>query len=117
MHRPRISKAHVSELSRRCFYMEQILKVKCPETSLDTDNLRQTYEALPHREDDLDNHRDFDLEDEDELALDEEVCTIDPVQENVTRESYFFCYSLQLFTHVSEQIILENSPTGIFRCD
>jgi hypothetical protein len=76
----------VGELSRRCFYMERILKCRCPELSLDTECLQQAYEAISQCEVDLDDLNSLELEEEDDLvSLDEEVCTIDPVEENITR--------------------------------
>jgi hypothetical protein len=69
--------------------MEQILKVRCPDLSLDTESLQQTYEVLRKNEATLVDPRAPELEEEDDeddlVSLNEEVCTIDPVQENVTR--------------------------------
>jgi hypothetical protein len=68
--------------------MEQILKVRCPELSLDTESLQQTYEVLRKNEATLVDPSAPELEEDDEddlVSLNEEVCTIDPVQENVTR--------------------------------
>jgi hypothetical protein len=68
--------------------MEQILKVRCPDLSLDTESLQQTYEVLRKNEATLVDSREPELEEEDDddlISLNEEVCTIDPVQENVTR--------------------------------
>ncbi|KAH8701946.1 fungal-specific transcription factor domain-containing protein [Talaromyces proteolyticus] len=106
--RPRISKSHVTELSSRCFYMEQILKVRCPDLNLETEGLQRTYESLTQTGANLVDTRHLDLEDEDDLiSLDEEVCTIDPVQENVTHYSGEFSYwnfSMRLKRHIDDRI-------------
>jgi hypothetical protein len=80
-----MSKSYVSELTRRCFYMEQILGVRCADVSLDTDSLQRMYEELHKNKALVEPEPETEEDDDDAISLNEEVCTIDPVQENVTR--------------------------------
>ncbi|OJJ47377.1 hypothetical protein ASPZODRAFT_96379 [Penicilliopsis zonata CBS 506.65] len=119
--RTRISKAYVAELTRRTLYMERILSKKWPGISLETESLRVTAESLDEGGergcldtvvgDSLDED-----EDEGELSLEEE-CTLDPVQDNVTRdysgEFSYWNFSMRVKRHLDDRMSSTMQPTQV----
>lgn len=68
-------------------YMERILKHAFKGIALDTKSLRQMAMALSDETD-----KETQETDEAELTMEEEECTIDPVEDTVTRAFAFFFY-------------------------
>ncbi|KAE8137784.1 fungal-specific transcription factor domain-containing protein [Aspergillus pseudotamarii] len=83
--------ADIRELAERSRYMECILKHTVQGISLDTDNLSQMANALAS---DQERHRELPVEhgDVDGLSIDDEACTIDPVEDTTTHYSGEFSY-------------------------
>lgn len=94
--------------------MERILKHTVQGISLDTDNLSQMANALASNQE---RHRELPMEpgEVDGLSMDDEACTIDPVEDTTTR-SFPSMSALIGYNAKVEQIILENSHIGTFPC-
>lgn len=64
-------------------YMEKILKSKVKGVVLDTKSLRRMADAIAIEE--SDDHIDLCSDDEGDHAIEEEMCTIDPIKDTTTR--------------------------------
>ncbi|RAQ76622.1 fungal specific transcription factor [Aspergillus flavus] len=84
-------RADVRELAERSTYMERILRHTMQGISLDTDTLSQMANALASNQE---HPREPPLEPEevDGLPIDDEACTIDPVEDTTTHYSGEFSY-------------------------
>jgi hypothetical protein len=77
---------NVQELLERVMYMEKILKHKVEGIDLDLDSLRRMATALDEHE--RRNRRDLatPVPPDDDDPIEEELCTIDPVEDTTTRK-------------------------------
>ncbi|KAL2784722.1 hypothetical protein BJX66DRAFT_343758 [Aspergillus keveii] len=105
---------NVQELLERVMYMEKILKHRVEGIDLDMDSLRRMATALDEHE--RRNRRDLatpvPLDDDD--PIEEELCTIDPVEDTTTRYSGEFSYwnfSMKVKRHIEDRIPPLKSPT------
>jgi hypothetical protein len=96
------------ELQERGMYMERILKHAFKGIALDTKSLGQMALSIEETEKGPQTETD-----EAELAVEEE-CTIDPVEDTVTRELFLF-HSVHGGADC-RQTSPGNSPTGTFPC-
>ncbi|KAB8264696.1 fungal-specific transcription factor domain-containing protein [Aspergillus pseudonomiae] len=83
--------ADVRELAERSRYMERILRHTMHGISLDTDNLSQMANALASTKEHP-RERPLEPEEEDGFSIDDEACTIDPVEDTTTHYSGEFSY-------------------------
>ncbi|RDW92696.1 transcription factor domain-containing protein [Aspergillus mulundensis] len=93
--------ANVPELLERVMYMENILKHKFDGIDLDIDSLRRMSRALDEYE------QNSTLAPPDEDPIEEEVCTIDPVEDTTTHYSGEFSYwnfSMRVKRHIEDRM-------------
>ncbi|KAL4780068.1 fungal-specific transcription factor domain-containing protein [Aspergillus varians] len=98
------AEVNVRELLERTMYMEKILKYKVEGISLDIDNLRRMARALDDHEQSKNGPASSPLADED--PIEEEVCTIDPVEDTTTHYSGEFSYwnfSMRVKRHIEDR--------------
>ena len=84
---PRPSEPFVNELVERCMYMERILKHKIPQLDLSTRSLQQESQTLAAAN--ISRHENIEgsaSQDEGDVEIEDEQCTIDPITDNVARE-------------------------------
>ncbi|KAL3472045.1 fungal-specific transcription factor domain-containing protein [Aspergillus californicus] len=94
-----LAEANVQELLERVMYMEKILTHKVEGISLDIDNLRRIARALEETEQEM--HA------PEEDPIEEEVCTIDPVEDTTTHFSGEFSYwnfSMRIKRHIEDRM-------------
>lgn len=84
---------HIEEMQERLMHMERILQHKFKDISLDTKNLAQMARSLPHnltsKHSPQRNVPDIAVEDSEDLAMEEEKCTIEPVEQTTTRSCIY----------------------------
>lgn len=106
--------ANIQDLVERCNYLERIAKHHHPNLELDVDSLRRHAQRLANTtRQTTDRSRNSPSLEEGALALDEEKCTVDPVDESVARKLY---KPLRRCIDSSGQTIPASSLTGIFPC-
>jgi hypothetical protein len=97
--------------------MEFILERKLGGVPLDTSSLSQLANELAELEDDEDDHVTVSPLKEGELEIEDEVCTINPVDDTITRSYHLVPFARCLWNRlIWVQITRESSPTGIFLC-
>ena len=87
--------ANARELLKRAMYMERILKHKFEGIALDTSSLCRMAEDTVENGADDDHHANSSPREDDDLGIEEEVCTIDPVEDTITRTLPFLWYLLR----------------------
>ncbi|KAL4752243.1 hypothetical protein BDW72DRAFT_192187 [Aspergillus terricola var. indicus] len=98
---PSLPEVNVQELLERVMYMERILKHKFEAIDLDLDSLRRMARALDEHEQNTSSA----LPDED--SIEDEVCTIDPVEDTTTHYSGEFSYwnfSMRVKRHIEDRM-------------
>jgi hypothetical protein len=106
-------------------YMERILKQKFEDISLDTSSLRRLAEAIPPVANDDRPTPSSSPRDEEELVMEQEVCTIDPIEDTITRVYHFLPKKKKkkkmrdkgTKSLTPSQITLASSLIGISRCE
>ncbi|RDW77704.1 hypothetical protein BP6252_05757 [Coleophoma cylindrospora] len=95
------------DLLDRSQYMERILRHKFPSISLETESLRHMAESLDGEDSATVNTG----EDEDDFGIDDEICTIDPVEDTTIHYSGEFSYwnfSMRLKRQIDDRMIESN---------
>nr|KAK5448889.1 hypothetical protein LTR18_001977 [Exophiala xenobiotica] len=111
---PRPSEPFVNELVERCMYMERILKHKIPQLDLSTRSLQRESEALAAAN--ISRHENAEgsaSQDEGDVEIEDERCTIDPITDNVAHYSGEFSYwnfSMRIKDHVKDLMATPNDP-------
>ena len=106
--------ANIQDLVERCNYLERIAKHHHPNLELDVDSLRQHAQRLANTtRQTTDRSRNSPSLEEGALALDEEKCTVDPVDESVARK---LSKPLRERVDSSAQTIQASFLTGTFPC-
>jgi hypothetical protein len=90
--------------------MERILKHNFEGISLDTNNLSRMAESLTRDRPGLHRLTDLHEQEADDLAIEEEVCTIVPVEDTTTRLSTLLLHTYEILMY--KKTILVNFPTG-----
>ncbi|KAL4926207.1 transcription factor domain-containing protein [Aspergillus undulatus] len=101
-----VPELNVPELLERATYMENILKHKFEGIALDVESLRRMSRALDQHAQDADRPATPLPMDED--PIEEEVCTIDPVEDTTTHFSGEFSYwnfSMRLKRHIEDRMV------------
>ncbi|KAL4819943.1 fungal-specific transcription factor domain-containing protein [Aspergillus spinulosporus] len=98
---PLLPEVNVQELLERVMYMERILKHKFEGIDLDLDSLRRMARALDEHEQNNSSAP------PDEDSIEDEVCTIDPVEDTTTHYSGEFSYwnfSMRVKRHIEDRM-------------
>ncbi|KAJ0426832.1 fungal-specific transcription factor domain-containing protein [Aspergillus carlsbadensis] len=99
---------NVQELLERVVYMEKILKHKVEGIDLDLDSLRRMARALDEHERSRQRRRPTTPVAPDDDPIEEEFCTIDPVEDTTTHYSGEFSYwnfSMRVKRHIEDRIV------------
>jgi hypothetical protein len=88
--------SNTAKLIERMAYMERILERKLGGISLDTNSLSRLANAVAESEDDEAEHAVASSHEETQLAIEDEVCTIVPVEDTTTRSFFSFPFPWRL---------------------